>query len=172
MTVDLKSLVRDIPDFPKPGIIFRDIAPLLLSPEALHVATEAMAAPFENESVDLVAAVEARGFLFAAPLAMRLGAGVVPIRKPGKLPFETHAHSYDLEYGSDELHIHIDGVLPGQRVIVADDLLATGGTMQACCKLLEKCQAEIVACSFLIHLSDLQGEKRLAPHRVESVLVY
>lgn len=172
MTVDLKSFVRDIPDFPKPGIVYRDIAPLLLDPGAFKAATEAMAAPFAGEKVDVVAAAEARGFIFAAPLALHLGAGFVPIRKPGKLPFDTHSHSYDLEYGSDELHVHIDGVTPGERVIIVDDLLATGGTMQACCRLLERCDAEIVGCSFLIHLADLQGETKLQPYRVESVLTY
>lgn len=172
MPIDLKSFVRDIPDFPKPGILYRDIAPLLLDPRALKAATEAMAAPFEGEKVDVIAAAEARGFIFAAPLALHLNAGFVPIRKPGKLPFDTHSHAYDLEYGSDELHVHIDGVLPGQRVIIVDDLLATGGTMQACCRLLERCEAEIVGCSFLIHLADLKGETKLAPYRVESALVY
>ncbi|MCO8120480.1 adenine phosphoribosyltransferase [Stieleria sp. TO1_6] len=172
MTVELKEFVRDIPDFPKPGILFRDIAPLLLSPDAMHAAVEAMAAPYRDQKVDIVAAAEARGFIFAAPLAMHLNAGFVPIRKPGKLPFATHSHAYDLEYGSDELHVHTDGVLPGQRVVIVDDLLATGGTMQACCRLLERCDAEILGCSFLIHLADLHGEAKLEPYRVESVLVY
>ncbi|MEM0927197.1 MAG: adenine phosphoribosyltransferase [Planctomycetota bacterium] len=172
MSIDLKAFVRDIPDFPKPGILFRDIAPLLLDSEAFGQAIEAMAAPFSDAKVDVVAAAEARGFIFAAPLALELGAGFVPIRKPGKLPFETHSHSYDLEYGSDELHVHIDGVSPGQKVIIVDDLLATGGTMQACCRLLERCDAEIVGCSFLIHLKDLKGDEKLEPYRLESVLVY
>ncbi len=172
MTVDLRSFVRDIPDFPQPGILYRDIAPLLLDHDALRAATEAMAAPFADEQVDLVAAAEARGFIFAAPMALQLGAGFVPIRKPGKLPFDTHSHSYDLEYGSDELHVHIDGVQPGQRVVIVDDLLATGGTMQACCRLLERCEADIVGCSFLIHLAELKGDAKLKPYRVESVLVY
>lgn len=172
MTVDLKQFVREIPDFPKPGILYRDIAPLLLDPAALKAAAEAMAAPFKDLNVDLVAAAEARGFIFAAPMAIELQAGFVPIRKPGKLPFDTHSHSYDLEYGSDELHVHIDGVKPGQRVVIVDDLLATGGTMQACCRLLERCEADIVGCSFLIHLADLKGEEKLKPYRVESVLVY
>ena len=123
MAIDLKRFVRDIPDFPKPGILYRDIAPLLLDPGAFRAATEAMAAPFVGEKIDIIAAAEARGFIFAAPLALQLNAGFVPIRKPGKLPFDTHSHSYDLEYGSDELHVHIDGVLPGQRVIIVDDLL-------------------------------------------------
>lgn len=172
MTVDLKSLVRDIPDFPKPGILFRDIAPLLLEPAAIESATNQLAEPYLDQKIDVIAAAEARGFIFAAPLAMKLGAGFAPIRKPGKLPFETHSYSYDLEYGSDELHIHIDGVKPGQRVLIVDDLLATGGTMEACCRLLEKCNAEIIGCSFLIHLTDLEGEKKLAPYRIDSVLSY
>ncbi|MEO1616457.1 MAG: adenine phosphoribosyltransferase [Planctomycetota bacterium] len=172
MSAELRSFVRDIPDFPKPGILYRDIAPLLLDPNAFRKATEAMAEPFADERVDVVAAAEARGFIFAAPLALHLNAGFVPIRKPGKLPFDTHSHAYDLEYGSDELHVHIDGVSPGQRVVIVDDLLATGGTMQACCRLLERCEADIVGCSFLIHLSDLKGESKLDPYRIESVLVY
>ena len=172
MSIDLKEFVRDVPDFPKPGILFRDIAPLLLDPVAFQAAIEAMAEPFKDESIDVIAAAEARGFIFAAPLALQLGVGFVPIRKPGKLPFDTHSHAYDLEYGSDELHVHIDGVKPGQRVVIVDDLLATGGTMQACCRLLERCEADIVGCSFLIHLADLKGESKLGPYRIESALVY
>lgn len=170
--IDLKSFVRDIPDYPKPGILFRDITPLLANSEALIAATDALAAPYLHAKIDIIAAAEARGFIFAVPMAMRLNAGFVPIRKPGKLPFDAHSHSYDLEYGSDELHMHIDGVKPGQRVLIVDDLLATGGTMQACCRLLEKCDAEIVGCSFLIHLKDLQGEKKLEPYPIQSVLEY
>lgn len=172
MTVDLKRFVRDILDFPKPGIVYRDIAPLLLDHVAFQASIEAMAAPFEGQKVDVIAAAEARGFIFAAPLALHLDAGFVPIRKPGKLPFDTHSHAYELEYGNDELHVHTDGVAPGQRVVIVDDLLATGGTMQACCRLLERCEAEIVGCSFLIHLADLRGEAKLQPYRVETVLTY
>lgn len=170
--VNLRSLVRDIPDYPKPGILFRDITPLLVDPEALVAATEALAEPFKDMEVDIVAAAEARGFIFAAPLAMKLGAGFVPIRKPGKLPFEFHTFAYELEYGSDELQMHVDGVKPGQRVVIVDDLLATGGTMEACCRLLEKCEATIVGCSFLIHLLPLGGEARLSPYPVHSVITY
>ena len=172
MSVDLKNYVRDIPDFPKPGILFRDITPLLLDRDALEAATDALAEPYKDEKIDVIAAAEARGFIFAAPLAMKLGAGFVPIRKPGKLPFQTHVHQYDLEYGNDELQIHTDAVQPGQRVLIVDDLLATGGTMQACCSLLERCNAEIAGCAFLIHLAELGGEEKLSPHRIESVLVY
>ena len=170
--VDLARFIRDIPDSPKPGILFRDITPMLADPEALKSAAQAMAEPFLDQQIDIVAAAEARGFIFAAPLAMQLGAGFVPIRKPGKLPFDLHSFAYELEYGSDELQVHVDGVKPGQRVLIVDDLLATGGTMEACCRLLEKCDAKIVGCSFLIHLANLGGEERLNPYACHSVLTY
>jgi adenine phosphoribosyltransferase len=170
--VDLSSFVRDIPDYPKPGILFRDITPLLADPVAIKTAAEKLAEPFLDEEVDLVAAAEARGFIFAASLAIQLGAGFVPIRKPGKLPFDLHSFAYELEYGTDELQVHVDGVKPGQRVLIVDDLLATGGTMEACCRLLEKSEAEIIGCTFLIHLVQLGGEERLSPYRVHSVLRY
>lgn len=169
---NLYSFIRDIPDYPKPGILFRDITPLLADPEALKSAAEALAEPYVGQQVDIVAAAEARGFIFAAPLAIHLGAGFVPIRKPGKLPFDLHSFAYELEYGNDELQMHVDGVKPGQRVLLVDDLLATGGTMEACCRLLEKCEAEIVGCSFLIHLVPLGGRERLRPYPVHSVLTY
>ncbi|QDV64435.1 adenine phosphoribosyltransferase [Crateriforma conspicua] len=168
----LRQYVRDIPDFPKPGILFRDITPMLANPEALTAAVDAMAVPFVDAGVEVIAAAEARGFIFAAPLAMKLNAGFVPIRKPGKLPFDMHSFAYELEYGTDELQIHVDGVKKGQRVLLVDDLLATGGTMEACCRLLEKCDAEIVGCSFLIHLEVLGGAARLSPYQVQSVLTY
>lgn len=170
--IDLARFVRDIPDYPKPGILFRDITPLLADPRALNAAIERMAEPFVEAGVEVIAAAEARGFIFAAPLAIRLGAGFVPIRKPGKLPFDLHSFAYDLEYGSDELQVHVDGVKPGQKVLVVDDLLATGGTVEACCRLLEKCDAQIVGCSFLIHLVQLGGARRLNPYSVHSVLTY
>ncbi|WP_164102005.1 adenine phosphoribosyltransferase [Candidatus Laterigemmans baculatus] len=169
-TPDLRHLIRDIPDFPTPGILFRDITPLLADSAGLRLACDAMAEPFLDAKVDVVAAAEARGFIFAAPVAMRLGAGFVPIRKPGKLPFDRHAFHYDLEYGSDSLELHIDGVRPGQRVLIVDDLLATGGTVEACCRLLENCDAKIVGCSFLIHLVTLGGHLRLSPYDVRSVI--
>lgn len=171
-TPDLRHLIRDIPDFPMPGILFRDITPLLADSAGLRLACDAMAEPFVDAGIDVVAAAEARGFIFAAPVAMRLGAGFVPIRKPGKLPFDRHAFHYDLEYGSDSLELHIDGVRPGQRVLIVDDLLATGGTVEACCRLLENCHAKIVGCSFLIHLVTLGGHLRLSPYDVRSVLGY
>ncbi|WP_044301257.1 adenine phosphoribosyltransferase [Rhodopirellula sallentina] len=169
---DLRSYVRDIPDYPKPGILFRDITPLLADPQALTAAVDAMAEPFLDSDIDVVAAAEARGFIFGTPLAMRLNAGFVPIRKPGKLPFDLHSFAYQLEYGTDELQIHVDGIKPGQRVLIVDDLLATGGTVEACLRLLEKCEAKIVGCSFLIHLEALGGEARMEPYDVHSVLKY
>ncbi len=169
---DLRSLVREIPDYPKPGILYRDITPLLANSKALDAATKMMAEPFLDAKIDIVAAAEARGFIFAGPMAIQLGAGFVPIRKPGKLPYELRSFKYDLEYGSDELQIHIDSIQPGQRVLLVDDLLATGGTMEACCRLLEQADAQIVGCAFLIHLATLGGESRLNPYHSHAVLRY
>lgn len=171
-SLDLKAFIRDVPDFPRPGILFRDITPLLAHPEAFRTAIERLAERFRHENVEAVVAAEARGFIFAAPLALALNAGFVPVRKPGKLPFDTHAFHYELEYGTDTLEIHIDGVRPGQRVLVVDDLLATGGTVEACCKLLAHCEAHIIACAFLIELRSLGGAKRIAPHPVFSLIQY
>ena len=168
--IDLTKYIRDIPDFPKPGILFKDITPLLASPEAFREAIRRMAGHFRDQRVDAVVAAEARGFIFAAPLALELGAGFVPIRKPGKLPFDTHAFHYELEYGSDCLEIHIDGVRPGQNVLVVDDLLATGGTIAACCNLVEKLGASVVGCCFLIHLAFLEGEQKIAPREAFSLI--
>src|SRR5687768_15836844 len=162
--LDLKTFIRDIPDFPKPGIVFKDITPLLGSPAAFKEAIRRMASHYSGRKIDAIVAAEARGFIFAAPLAVELGAGFVPIRKPGKLPFDTHAFHYELEYGKDTLEIHIDGVSPGQHVLVVDDLLATGGTVGACCKLLEKTGANIVGCAFAIELAGLGGAAKFAPH--------
>ena len=170
--VDLTDYIRSIPDFPKPGILFRDITPLLASADALRETVRQLAAQFRDEKVDVVAAAEARGFIFAAPLALELGAGFVPVRKPGKLPFDTHAFHYELEYGSDALEIHIDGVEPGQHVLMVDDLLATGGTMEACCRLVERARAHVVACAFVVELIGLGGSKRVAPHRTVSLIKY
>lgn len=170
--LDLLKYIRNVPDFPKPGILFRDITPLLAAPEAFRAAIQRMAEHFRGRSVDLVAAAEARGFIFAAPLALELGAGFVPIRKPGKLPFDTRAFHYELEYGSDSLEMHMDGVTAGQRVLLVDDLLATGGTMQACCHLVENGGAEVAGCAFLIHLKGLPGAERLEPYEVFSLIEY
>ncbi|MEM9412187.1 MAG: adenine phosphoribosyltransferase [Planctomycetota bacterium] len=170
--LQLENFIRDVPDFPKPGIVFKDITPLLGSGDALKVATKRMADQFRDSKVEVIAAAEARGFLFAAPLAIELGIGMVPIRKPGKLPYEKHSFSYELEYGTDTLEMHIDGVRAGQNVLVVDDLLATGGTVEACCKMIEQCEANIVACAFLIELGFLNGADKLKPHDVFSLIKY
>ena len=170
--IDLKQYIRDIPDFPKPGILFRDITPLLTAPEAFREATQRFHDHYRDVRVDAVVAAEARGFIFAAPLALSLNAGFVPVRKPGKLPFDTHAFHYELEYGTDTLEMHIDGVHNGQHVLVVDDLLATGGTVEACCQLLEKSGANIVGCAFVIELVGLGGRQRIAPHETFSLIQY
>lgn len=168
----LTDYIRDIPDFPKPGILFRDITSLVGTPAAFRQAVVGMANPFRQEKIDVVAAAEARGFLFAAPVALELNASLVPIRKPGKLPSKTLSHTYDLEYGSDTLEIHADAMKPGARVLVVDDLLATGGTIEACCKLVEKAGGVVVGCVFLIELASLQGEKVIQQYKTVSLIKY
>jgi adenine phosphoribosyltransferase len=170
--MDLASYIRDIPDFPKPGILFKDITPLLATPPAFQESIDRLAAHYRNQPLDTVAAAEARGFLFAAPLALVLCKPLVPLRKPGKLPYQTHALQYDLEYGSAELHVHIDGVDQGARVLLVDDVLATGGTMQAGCKLIEKAGGVVAGCAFLLELTFLHGREKLRPHEVFSLLQY
>lgn len=171
-TIELSDYIRDIPDFPKPGILFKDITPLLLSPVAFELAVDRLAANYRSQSIDVIAAAEARGFLFAAPLALRLNVGMVPIRKPGKLPFHKHSYSYELEYGTDTLEMHMDGIEAGQRVLVVDDLLATGGTMQACCEMIEKCDAEVAGCAFVVELKFLDGAQRLKKYPIFSLIQY
>lgn len=168
----LLPYIRDIPDFPKPGILFRDITPLLANPRVFKLAIEQFAERFEHERIDAIVAAEARGFIFAAPLAVRLNVGFVPIRKPGKLPSRKHSFDYDLEYGTDTLEMHIDGVESGCRVLVVDDLLATGGTVEACCQLVERAGAQVAACAFLIELCALGGARRIAPRDVFSLICY
>ncbi len=170
--MDLKRFIRDIPDFPEPGIIFRDITPLLRDADAFAEAIRRLADHFRDHRVDVVVAAEARGFIFAAPLAIELHAGFVPIRKPGKLPFDTHAFHYELEYGRDTLEMHIDGVSHGERVLIVDDLLATGGTVDACRRLMQKNGATIVGCAFLIALDDLGGAERIGDCEVYSLIHY
>jgi adenine phosphoribosyltransferase len=170
--LDLKDYIRDIPDFPKPGILFRDITPLLASPEAFAEVIRRLADQFRDRELDAVVAAEARGFIFASPLALALNVGFVPVRKPGKLPFETHAFHYELEYGQDALEMHVDGLAPGQQVLLVDDLLATGGTVDACCKLVEKNGARVAACAFLIELRSLGGRDRIAPRDVFRLIEY
>lgn len=169
---ELKRLIRDIPDFPKPGILFRDITPLLQDCNAFRSTIELMVEPYRGKAIDSIVAAEARGFIFAAPMALELGVSFAPVRKPGKLPFDRHSYSYDLEYGSDTLEMHTDAVADGQNVLVVDDLLATGGTVEACCRLLEKTNANIVGCAFCIELSGLGGLDRLAKYPVFSLLEY
>jgi adenine phosphoribosyltransferase len=168
----LKPFIRDVPDFPKPGILFRDITPLLAAPLAFGKAVRAFADAFRDAKPTAIMAAESRGFIFAAPLALELGAAFVPVRKPGKLPFQTHRFDYDLEYGSDSLELHVDAITAGSRVLLVDDLLATGGTIEACLKLAEHSGAEIVGCAFLIELAFLNGRKRLEPHRIVSLMSY
>jgi len=170
--INLADYIRAIPDFPKPGILFRDITPLLASPAAFQAAIDQFVEKYRNERVDIVAAAEARGFIFAAPIALALKTSFVPVRKPGKLPFDTHAFHYELEYGSDSLELHTDGVKPGQRVLLVDDLLATGGTIEACCRLVEKAGAEVAGCAFLIELIGLNGREKIAPNEVFSLIQY
>ncbi len=171
-SLDPRAWIRDVPDFPKPGIVFKDITPLLGHPEAFATVVERMAAPFSGRSIDTVAAAEARGFIFGAPLALALGAGFVPIRKPGKLPAATVGVEYQLEYGTDSLQVHTDALAPGRRVLLVDDVLATGGTMRACCDLVCQTGAEVVACAFALELAFLQGRSRLQPFEVFSLIVY
>jgi adenine phosphoribosyltransferase len=170
--MDLAKYIRDIPDFPKPGILFKDITPLLAEPGAFREAIHRLRDHYQGQRIDAVAAAEARGFLFAAPIALLMERPLIPLRKPGKLPYRTHALQYDLEYGSAELQVHIDGVAAGAHVLLIDDLLATGGTMQAGCQLIEKAGGKVAGCAFLVELTFLKGRDRLQPHRVYSLLQY
>lgn len=170
--VDLRALIREIPDFPQAGILFKDITPLLLEPAALDRAISELAAFARPLGVDLVVAAEARGFILGAALARELGAGFVPARKPGRLPSETVSVEYVLEYGIDALEVHADAFADGAKVLVHDDLLATGGTARGVCDLVAGLGAEIVGCAFLIELSFLGGRRRLEPHPVHAVLEY
>ena len=170
--IDPRDWIRDIPDFPKPGIQFKDITPMLGNPAAFRAVIDELAKPFAGRSIDTVAAAEARGFIFGAPLALSLGAGFVPIRKPGKLPYATVALEYQLEYGTDRLEMHSDALAPGRRVLLLDDVLATGGTMRACRDLVQSTGAEVVACAFLIELSFLGGRAKLEPTETVSLITY
>jgi adenine phosphoribosyltransferase len=170
--VDLRDLIREIPDFPRPGITFKDLTPLLLDPRALDDAVEGLRELTEPLRVDLVVAAEARGFILGGALARALGAGFVPARKPGKLPHDTISAEYTLEYGIDALEVHADALSGGARVLVHDDLLATGGTARALCDLVERLGGEIAACAFLVELRFLGGRARLAPHEVMTLVAF
>jgi adenine phosphoribosyltransferase len=167
--MDLAAFLRDVPDFPKPGILFKDITPLLADPSAMAAAIDRLAA-LDFGPVHKVAAVESRGFLFGMPLAMHLGVGFVPVRKPGKLPWKTNRVEYVLEYGTDAVEIHQDALHAGERVLLVDDLLATGGTMGAACQLVRACGATVAGCAFVVELGFLAGRERLAGQRVESLV--
>lgn len=170
--VDLRSLIREIPDFPKAGIGFKDITPLLADPDGLAEAVHRLADYARPLRIDCVVAAEARGFLLGPALALELGAGFVLARKPGKLPYETVSAEYLLEYGAGQLELHTDAVSAGKRVLVHDDLLATGGTAATLCDLVEQLGGEVVGCGFLIELAFLEGRERLAPHEVHALLTY
>ena len=166
------ALVRDVPDFPKPGIVFKDITPLLADPEAFAEVVDRLAEPFVGRGITKVVGIEARGFVVAAPVAHRLGAGFVPVRKPGKLPWETASEAYELEYGTDELEVHLDAVAPGEKVLVVDDVIATGGTALAAARLVEGLGGEVVGLAFLIELAFLGGADRLGDLSHVSLLTY
>ncbi len=169
---NLFKLIRNVKDFPCEGIVFRDITPLLGDNRGLSAAVEAMAKPFRDSQIELIAGVESRGFIFGTALAQKLGCGFVPIRKPGKLPAQTISREYKLEYGTNTIEMHADAIKPGQKVLMVDDLLATGGTMKAACELVEQLQGDIVGITFLIELSFLNGRKLLQHYNTHSILVY
>ncbi len=164
--------IRDVPDFPKEGIMFKDITPMLQDAEAFQTAVDLAAEPLLGQGIDVVLAAEARGFVIGAPLAYKIGAGFALVRKPGKLPWEKTQAAYELEYGADALEIHNDAIKPGMKVLIADDLLATGGTASACVALVESLGGRVHGLSFLVELAFLKGRERLAPHSVKSLIRY
>src|SRR5450432_2515619 len=168
----IKKLIRDIPDFPKKGILFRDITPLLADPSGLALSIELLANPFRGKRIDLVVGAESRGFIFGTAVACCLSAGFVLVRKPGKLPHKRVSMSYDLEYVKDTLEMHADSIVRGQRVLIVDDVLATGGTMKACCDLVDQLGGELAGIAVLIELAGLNGRAKVGPRPVHSVLVY
>ncbi len=170
--LDLKEYIRDIPDFPEPGILFRDITPLLSNPQAFDFVLSQLTRVCQEKDFDVVVAVESRGFIFGAPLARELSKPLVPVRKAGKLPSKTHAVEYDLEYGSNVMEIHSDGINPGQRALVVDDLLAVGGTLAAASHLVEACGGDVVRLAVVIELTFLQGRDRLQGRDVVSLIQY
>ena len=169
---DLRAKIREIPDFPKPGILFYDITTLLKDATAYREAIDLMIEPYKGESIDVVVGMESRGFIFSSPMAYQLGTGLVPVRKLGKLPAETLTVEYALEYGSNTLEIHRDAIQPGQKVLIVDDLLATGGTVRGTIELIERLKGEVVGLAFLVELEFLKGRDRLEGRRVTSVIKY
>jgi len=169
---DLKSKIRDIPDFPKPGIVFKDITPLLSHVKSFQKVVDTLAKRYADKAIDDVVAVESRGFIFGAALAYRIDAGFVPVRKKGKLPYKTESVEYALEYGTDIIEIHQDAIHQGSRVLVIDDLLATGGTAKATCDLVQKTGGRVVECSFVVELTFLKGREKLKGHEVFSLIQY
>ena len=168
----LRSRIRDIPDFPKEGVIYRDITPLVRDPAALRLAVHELVHPFFSDSLTAVVGMEARGFIFGALAAWELGIGFVPLRKPGKLPYDVYGISYELEYSSERMEVHVDALTSNDRVLVVDDVLATGGTASASCALIEKLGAAVAACAFVVELDFLEGRSRLSRHRVHSLVHY
>lgn len=169
---ELSKHIRSIPDFPKKGILYRDIMPLIQNGDAFHKAIKALAQKHQSQRPNVVVAIESRGLIFGSALAYELGIGIVPVRKAGKLPHKTYRETYTLEYGQDTLEIHQDAIRKGDRVLLVDDLLATGGTMEATVKLVGQCGGQIVEMAFLIELMDLRGRQRLSPHPVLSLIQY
>ena len=169
---ELRALIRDVPDFPKKGIVFKDITPLLLEPGALQRAAGMILDGFRGQKIDAVAAIESRGFTIGAAVALQLNVGLALVRKKGKLPYKTISESYTLEYGSDTLQMHVDAIGPGRKVLVIDDLIATGGTALATCKLVEQLKGQVVGCGFIIELSFLKGRDKLSGYRVVSLINY
>jgi adenine phosphoribosyltransferase len=169
---EVEKYIRSIPDFPEPGIIFRDITTVMQDPEGFKIAIDEMIDKLEDLDFDLIVGLEARGFAFGTPIAYALRKGFVPVRKKGKLPCDTISEKYDLEYGSAEIEIHVDAIKPGQKVVIADDLIATGGTVKAAIDLIERLGGEVVGCVFLMELAGLEGRKKLDGYRVDSVVTY
>ena len=172
MSEKLQRLIRNVPDFPKPGIVFRDITPLLADAAGLAQAGRELAQSFRRQNVELVVGAESRGFIFGVLVARELNCGFIPVRKPGKLPCKTISQPYDLEYGADQLQIHTDALQPGQRVLMVDDLLATGGTMQASCQMIEQLGGQIIGISFLIELKFLHGRDKINQFPIHSLISY
>lgn len=170
--LNLKGFIRDVPDFPKKGIIFKDITPLLADAQAFHQAVTQLIEPFRIRSINKVVAIESRGFIFGGAIATALGAGFIPVRKKGKLPYRTRAATYQLEYGADILEMHLDALCPGDKVLVVDDVLATGGTAQAAAELVEGCGADVSAMAFLIELLFLSGRKKVSKWEIHSLIQY